>query len=40
SPRTVEVHKARIMAKFDVKSLAELLRLVLRGDRPKQQRSS
>ncbi|HAB48262.1 MAG: DNA-binding response regulator [Betaproteobacteria bacterium] len=39
SPRTVEVHKSRIMAKFDVKSLAELLRLVLRGDRPKQQRS-
>ena len=36
SPRTVEVHKARIMAKFDVSSLAELLRLVLRGDRPKQ----
>lgn len=37
SPRTVEVHKARIMTKFEVRSVAELLRLVLRGDRPKQQ---
>lgn len=37
SPRTVEVHKARIMTKFEVRSVAELSRLVLRGDRPKQQ---
>ena len=27
SPRTVEVHKARIMAKLDARSLAELMRL-------------
>ena len=29
SPRTVEVHKARIMQKLDVKSFADLLRVVL-----------
>jgi len=34
SPRTVEVHKARIMAKLEAKSLAELLRLVIRNDSP------
>jgi FixJ family two-component response regulator len=32
SPRTVEVHKSRIMAKLGVKSLAELLRLVMGKD--------
>lgn len=29
SPRTVEVHKARIMQKLEVKSLAELLRVAI-----------
>lgn len=37
SPRTVEVHKRRIMAKLHVSSVAELIRFVLRGDRPKQE---
>jgi len=34
SPRTVEVHKARIMSKLEVKSLAELLRLAIRTNSP------
>jgi FixJ family two-component response regulator len=32
SPRTVEVHKARIMAKLDSRSLADLIRIVLGKD--------
>lgn len=37
SSRTVEVHKRRIMAKLHVSSVAELIRLVLKGDRPKRE---
>jgi two-component system, LuxR family, response regulator FixJ len=33
SPRTVEVHRARIMAKLSAKNAADLMRIVLRGDR-------
>jgi len=32
SPRTVEVHKARIMEKLDARSVAELVRLVVRAE--------
>ncbi len=32
SPRTVEVHKARIMTKLDARSLADLIRIVLGKD--------
>ena len=31
SPRTVEVHKARVMEKLDVQSVPELVRIVLRA---------
>ena len=31
SPRTVEVHKARIMEKLDARNVAELVRFVVRG---------
>ncbi|HET9577726.1 MAG TPA: response regulator [Usitatibacter sp.] len=31
SPRTVEVHKARIMEKLDARNVAELVRLAVRG---------
>lgn len=31
SPRTVEVHKARIMEKLDARNMAELVRFVVRG---------
>lgn len=34
SPRTVEVHKARIMGKLEARSLAELLRRAIRSDAP------
>jgi len=34
SPRTVEVHKARIMGKLEAKSLAELLKMVIRSNAP------
>ena len=37
SSRTVEVHKRRIMAKLRVNSVAELIRFVLKGDRPKRE---
>ena len=37
SSRTVEVHKRRIMAKLHVNSVAELIRFVLKGDRPKRE---
>jgi DNA-binding CsgD family transcriptional regulator len=37
SSRTIEVHKRRIMAKFSVSSVPELIRLVLKGDRPKRE---
>ena len=37
SSRTVEVHKRRIMAKLHVSSVAELIRFVLMGDRPRQE---
>lgn len=33
SPRTVEVHKTRIMAKLGVRNVAELVRFALAGDR-------
>ena len=33
SPRTVEVHRARIMEKLNAKNAADLMRIVLRGDR-------
>jgi RNA polymerase sigma factor (sigma-70 family) len=33
SPRTVEVHKARIMEKLDARNVAELVRLVVRASR-------
>jgi two-component system, LuxR family, response regulator FixJ len=33
SPRTVEVHRARIMEKLDAKNAADLMRIVLRGGR-------
>jgi two-component system, LuxR family, response regulator FixJ len=33
SPRTVEVHKARVMEKLDVQSVPELVRIVLRAPR-------
>jgi two-component system response regulator FixJ len=33
SPRTVEVHRARIMQKMDAKNLAELVRMSVRLDR-------
>ena len=32
SPRTVEVHKARLMAKLDVRNVAELVRIALAAD--------
>ncbi|HET9652380.1 MAG TPA: response regulator [Usitatibacter sp.] len=32
SPRTVEVHRARIMEKLDARNVAELVRLVVRGE--------
>lgn len=35
SPRTVEVHKARVMAKMGARNLAELLRIVHAKDRPR-----
>jgi two-component system response regulator FixJ len=31
SPRTVEVHKSRLMAKLGVRNLAELIRLATRA---------
>ena len=34
SPRTVEVHKARVMEKLQVQSVPELVRIVLRVPRP------
>ena len=34
SPRTVEVHKARVMEKLQVESIPELVRIVLRAPRP------
>jgi two-component system response regulator FixJ len=34
SPRTVEVHKARVMEKLQVESVPELVRIVLRAPRP------
>lgn len=34
SPRTVEVHKARIMAKLGVRNLAELVRFAVSAERP------
>jgi two-component system, LuxR family, response regulator FixJ len=34
SPRTVEVHRARIMEKLAAKNAADLMRIVLRGGRP------
>lgn len=37
SRRTVEVHKRRIMGKLNVDSVAELIRFVLKGDRPKRE---
>ncbi|NBT99991.1 MAG: hypothetical protein EBT59_12900 [Betaproteobacteria bacterium] len=37
SSRTVEVHNRRIMAKLHVSSVPELIRLVLKGDRPKRE---
>jgi two-component system response regulator FixJ len=33
SPRTVEIHRAHLMEKMQVKSLSELVRLALAGDR-------
>ncbi|NBT01240.1 MAG: DNA-binding response regulator [Betaproteobacteria bacterium] len=33
----VEVHKRRIMGKLNVDSVAELIRFVLKGDRPKRE---
>ena len=33
SPRTVEVHRARIMEKLGAKNAADLVRIVLRGGR-------
>lgn len=33
SPRTVEVHRARIMEKLNAKNAADLMRIVLRGSR-------
>jgi two-component system, LuxR family, response regulator FixJ len=33
SPRTIEVHRARIMEKLAAKNAADLMRIVLRGDR-------
>ncbi|MBV1698717.1 MAG: response regulator [Hyphomicrobiales bacterium] len=33
SPRTVEVHRARIMEKLSAKNAADLMRIVLQGDR-------
>jgi two-component system response regulator FixJ len=35
SPRTVEVHKARVMTKMGARNLAELLRIVHAKDRPR-----
>jgi len=35
SPRTVEVHKARVLAKLGVRNLAELLKMSLTGRAPK-----
>lgn len=32
SPRTVEVHKSRIMEKLDARNVAELVRIVVRGN--------
>ena len=32
SPRTVEVHKARVMDKLGVRNIVELVRLVDQGD--------
>ena len=40
SRRTVEVHKRRIMAKLQVNSVSELIRFVLKGDRPKRELES
>jgi FixJ family two-component response regulator len=37
SPRTVEVHKTRIMAKLRVRNVAELVRFTLAGDWPEGQ---
>jgi FixJ family two-component response regulator len=34
SPRTLEVHKARVMEKLQVQSVPELVRIVLRAPRP------
>jgi RNA polymerase sigma factor (sigma-70 family) len=34
SPRTVEVHKTRIMEKLDVRNIAELVRFVIASDPP------
>jgi len=34
SPRTIEVHRARIMEKLTAKNAADLMRIVLRGGRP------
>jgi hypothetical protein len=33
SPRTIEVHRARIMEKLGAKNAADLMRMVLRADR-------
>jgi len=33
SPRTIEVHRARIMEKLAAKNAADLMRIVLRGGR-------
>jgi FixJ family two-component response regulator len=35
SPRTVEVHKARIMAKLGVRNVAELVRFAVSAERPR-----
>ena len=35
SPRTVEVHKARIMAKLGVRNIAELVRFAVSAERPR-----
>ncbi|NDG19455.1 MAG: DNA-binding response regulator [Betaproteobacteria bacterium] len=40
SRRTVEVHKRRIMAKLQVNSVSELIRFVLKGDRPRRELES
>lgn len=40
SPRTIEVHRARIMEKLAAKNAADLMRIVLRGGRAGSERLS